>query len=90
MSEQQGAPEEKPVGEVTHYFGKIGVMALELTDTVAVGDTLHVMGHTTDFVFTVASMQIEHESVEKAGPGDSVGIKVGEKARAGDMVYRAG
>jgi putative protease len=88
MTEQTGAAEEKPIGEVTHYFGKIGVMALELTDTLSVGDTIHVKGHTTDFVTTVESLQIEHESVAEAGAGQSVGIKVGEKVRVGDMVYR--
>jgi putative protease len=88
MTEQTGAAEEKPIGKVTHYFGKIGVMALELTDALSVGDTIHVKGHTTDFVTTVESLQIEHESVAEAGAGQSVGIKVGEKVRVGDMVYR--
>lgn len=89
MAEQQTPPEEDPIGQVTHYFGKVGVMALDLSDELSVGDKVHVVGHTTDFVATVASMQIEHEDVEKAGPGDSVGIKVDERARPGDMVYRA-
>jgi len=89
MTEQAGAPEEKPVGEVTHYFGHIGVMAVQLADSLAVGDRVHVRGHTTDFSLVVDSMQIEHEQVMKAGPGDSVGIRVREKARPGDRVYRA-
>jgi len=88
MTEQPGAPEEQPVGEVTHYFGKIGVMAVALTDTLTVGQKLHIKGHTTDLIVTVDSMQIEHEGVAKAGPGDSVGIKVSEKVRPGDTVYR--
>jgi translation elongation factor EF-1alpha len=89
MTSQPGAPEEKPIGEVTHYFSKIGVMALDLTDTLTVGEKIHVKGHTTDLVVTVGSMQIEHQNVQKAGPGDSIGIKVGEKVRPGDRVYRA-
>ena len=89
MSEQPSAPEEKPIGQVTHFFGKIGVMAVDLSDTLTVGEKIHVTGHTTDLVLTVDSMQIEHENVPKAGPGDSVGIKVGEKVRPGDTVYRA-
>ena len=88
MAEQGGGSEEKPIGRVTHYFGKIGVMALDLTDTLSVGETVRVRGHTTDLLVTVGSMQIEHEDVAKAGPGDSVGIKVGEKVRPGDNVYR--
>jgi putative protease len=88
MTEQTGAAEEKPIGKVTHYFGHIGVMALELTDSVSVGETLHIKGHTTDFVTTVDSLQIEHESVAEAAAGQSVGIKVGEKVRVGDTVYR--
>ena len=89
MTEQPDATAEKPIGEVTHYFSKIGVMAVDLSDSLTVGETIHVKGHTTDVVVSVDSMQIEHESVPKAGPGDSIGIKVGEKVRPGDKVFRA-
>lgn len=86
MSEQAAA---KAIGEVTHYFDHIQVMAVDLTDTLEVGEKIQVKGHTTDVVLTVSSMQIEHQSVSKAGPGDSVGIQVAEKVRPGDQVYRA-
>ena len=89
MTDQPGAPEEKPIGKVTHYFGKIGVMAVDLSDTLSVGEQVHIRGHTTDLITGVGSMQIEHETVSQAGPGASVGIKVSEKVRPGDMVYRA-
>ncbi len=89
MTQQPEAREEKPIGDVTHYFGKIGVMAVNLADDLSVGETIHIKGHTTDLVLTVDSMQIEHQDVPKAGPGDSVGIRVGEKVRPGDKVYRA-
>ncbi len=89
MTQQPEVPEQKPIGEVTHYFGKIGVMAIDLSDDLTVGEGIHIKGHTTDLIVTVDSMQIEHESVAKAGPGDSIGIKVGEKVRPGDKVYRA-
>ncbi|UCC68687.1 MAG: hypothetical protein JSV79_01745 [Armatimonadota bacterium] len=89
MTQQPETPEEKPIGEVTHYFGKIGVMAVDLSDNLSVGETIHIKGHTTDFIVTVGSMQIEHQTVAKAGPGDSIGIRVGEKVRPGDTVYRA-
>ncbi len=80
--------EEKEVGRVTHYFSKIGVAAVELKDKLRVGDTIHIKGHTTDFTQEVSSMQIEHESVSEAGAGQSVGIKVREKVREHDIVYK--
>jgi putative protease len=79
---------DKPIGKVSHWFGKIGVAALELTDKLAVGDRIHVLGHTTDFEQEVASMQIVHQDVAKAGPGDEVAIKVESQVRAGDDVYK--
>jgi translation elongation factor EF-1alpha len=80
-------PEEE-IGRVSHYFNKINVAALELTGELSVGDTIHIKGHTSDFKQDVDSMQIEHESVEKAGPGDSIGIKVSERAHEHDTVYK--
>ena len=81
--------EEEKVGLVSNYFSKISVAAVEITDgIVSVGDRLHFLGHTTDFECTVHSMQIEHKSVTEARRGDSVGIKVSEKVRDGDKVYK--
>jgi len=81
--------EPKKVGFVTNYFGRISVAAVEITDgTVSVGDTLHFIGHTTDFEAKVHSMQIEHKYVTIAKKGDFVGIKVPEKAREKDNVYK--
>ncbi len=80
--------EEKEVGRVTHYFSKISVAAIELTDTLAVGDTIHIQGHTTDFTQTVESIQIEHESVEQAEAGQAIGIKVKDRVREHDKVYK--
>ena len=79
---------EKQVGRITHYFSKIGVAAIELEDELTVGDTIHVKGHTSDWTQEVGSIQIEHDSVEKAGPGDVIGIKVEEHAREHDVVYK--
>lgn len=79
---------EVKIGRVTHYFGKIGVAAIEITDgELKVGDTVHIVGHTSDFTQKVHSIQIEHESVDKAVPGQSIGIKVDEHAREHDEVY---
>jgi len=86
---EKNSPEDKPIGEVTHYFGHLNVMAINLTDNLALGDKIHIRGHTTDLVCAVDSMQVEHQAVTKAGPGDSVGIKVTDKVRPGDQVYRA-
>ncbi len=80
--------EEKEVGRVTHFFGKISVAGIEITDgELKVGDTVHIKGHTTDFTQTIGSMQIEHEVVEKAGVGDVIGIKVQDAVREHDKVY---
>lgn len=79
--------EEKEIGKVTHYFGKISVAILELTAGLKVGDTIHIKGHTDDFTQKVESMQIEHENVDEAQPGQSIGMKVIQKAHEGDVVY---
>jgi len=79
---------EKKVGVVTHYFTRLNVAAVSLTDgPLRVGDTIHVKGHTSDFTQTVDSMQIEHESVQEAKVGDEVGIRVVEHARVNDEVF---
>jgi putative protease len=81
--------EEEKIGFVSNYFSKISVAAVEITDgTVSVGDTLHFLGHTTDFESRVHSMQIEHKSVTEVKKGDSVGIRVSEKVREKDKVYK--
>ncbi len=80
---------EQKIGVVTHYFGKIGVAGIELTDgPLNVGDTIHVKGHTSDFSQAVDSMQLEHGTVASAAVGDSIGIKVGEHAREHDEDFR--
>lgn len=78
---------ERLVGTVTHYWGDLGVAGLDLTGDLAVGDTIHVVGHTTDFTQPVDSIQIDHRNVESAAAGDPVGIKVAERARVHDEVY---
>jgi translation elongation factor EF-1alpha len=81
-------PEEE-VGKVQSYFRKIDVAAINITSgALSVGDTIHIKGHTTDFTQTVESMQIEHEQVQTAKPGDSIGIKVKEPVRGHDTVYK--
>ena len=80
---------EVELGRVTHYFGKIGVAAIEITqDSLAVGDTIHIRGHTSDFTQHVDSMQLDGQPVEEVTVGQSVGIKVAEHAREHDTVYK--
>jgi putative protease len=86
MAEEK-AQKEKKVGEIAHYFGKIGVAAIKVKAEIKVGDTLHIKGHTTDFEQVVDSMQIEHESIPKAKKGDDIGIKVKDHVREGDEVF---
>lgn len=78
---------EELVGVVSHYFGKPGVAGIELSAELNAGDTVHVVGHTTDFTQEVGSIQIEHESVTVAGAGDSIGVKVKERVREHDQVF---
>ena len=80
---------EIEIGKVADFFQKIGVVAIEVTSgEVSVGDTIHFSGHTTDFSQTIESMQIEHDSVQTAKPGDNVGIKVTERIRVHDKVFK--
>ncbi len=81
--------ERVKVGEVFHYFGKIGVAAIRLTDgPLAVGDTIQVQGPSTNLTQTVEAMQIEHAGVARAERGQEVGVKLKDRARERDLVYK--
>ena len=81
--------EEEKVGRVQKFFAKPSVAALEVTAGVLrVGDRIHIKGHTTDFEETITSMQVEREPVEEAKPGDLIGVKVKERVRENDTVYK--
>jgi translation initiation factor IF-2 len=81
--------EEKKVGEIIKYFGKINVAAIRLSEgSLKVGDTIHMVGHTTDITQTIDSMQIENKNVQEAGPGADIGIKVKDRVREHDIVYK--
>jgi putative protease len=80
---------EIEVGKVEDYFAHIDVVAIEVTAAgFKVGDTLHFKGHTTDFTQKITSMQVDHKSVEEAPVGSDVGIKVKERVRTHDHVYK--
>jgi putative protease len=76
------------VGRVTHFFSKISVAVIELKAPLAVGDTIAIKGPTTDFEQAVESMQIEHQNVQKATAGQSIGLKVTQHVRETDIVYK--
>ncbi len=76
------------VGKVTHYFDRISVAVLALTGEVTVGETIHIQGRTTDITQRIASMEIEHQKIESAGPGDEVALKVIEPVHEGDVIYK--
>ena len=79
---------EVVIGNVTDFFARPIVAGIELTATVKLGDKIHIKGYTTDMELTVDSMQIDNVDVKQAKAGDSIGIKVSERVRRGDMVYK--
>ncbi len=80
---------ETRVGHVKEYFAKVGVAGIEITeDHLSVGDTIHIKGHTTDLTQRVETMQLEHVPLERATPGQLVGIRVRERVRPHDQVFK--
>ena len=80
---------EELVGEVSHWFGNINVAGIKLSGDLAVGDRIHIVGHTTDLEQEIASMQLDNEDVEQAAAGDEIGIRLNARARPGDDVFKA-
>lgn len=79
---------EKKIGEVKHYYSDIQVAVIKLEDKLEIGDRIRFEGHTTDFEQEVESMEIEHESIETAGRGQKVGLKVKQRVRESDEVFQ--
>jgi translation elongation factor EF-1alpha len=80
--------EFREVGKVAHFFTKINVAVIDVTDSLSVGDQIFIKGPTTDVEQTIDSMEIEHEKVKQAMAGQSVGMKVNGKVRESDVVYK--
>ena len=80
--------EKVVAGKVTHYFNKIGVAVVKVEAELRKGDKISIEGKTTNFQQTVESMQIEHKPIDVAKPGDMIGLKVNERVRPGDVVYK--
>ncbi|MEW6213966.1 MAG: translation elongation factor-like protein [Nitrospirota bacterium] len=79
---------ELKVGTITHFYKRIGVAVVELSEPLQVGDTIHISGHATDLTQKVESMQIEHQNVERAEKGQSIGLKVKGEVKEKDLVYK--
>lgn len=79
---------EKEVGVVTDYFAHPVVAGVKMEGPLSIGERIHIMGHTTDFELTVTSMQIDHQYIAHADQGEDIGIKVPDRVRAGDRVYK--
>jgi translation initiation factor IF-2 len=79
---------ETIVGTISDFFARPVVAGIELSAPLRVGDMIHIKGHTTDIMMTVQSMQINNANVNEAKQGDAVGIKITDRARKGDVVYK--
>ena len=78
----------KQVGQITHYFDHLSVAVLALIHPLRVGDTVHILGHSTDFRQEVTSLQIKHQPVDEAKPGDDVAMKVLQPVHVHDKVFQ--
>lgn len=79
---------EKEIGKVSDFFAYPVVAGIELTGTLKMGDKIHIKGHTTDLELVVDSVQINHANVSAAKAGDSIGVKITDRVRSGDKVYK--
>ena len=76
------------IGRITHYFSHLSVAAVQLQAPIAVGDRIHIRGHTTNVVQDVSSLEVEHGPVQSAQPGDDVALKVDDHVRDHDLIYK--
>ncbi len=87
MEETMKVPMEE-IGKVTHYFTNVGVAVVKLSKSLKVGDKIKIEGATTNFEQEVKSIEIEGEKVKKVKVGDDIGLKVIDRVREGDTVYK--
>jgi len=80
--------EEKLIGKIAHFYGHLSVGIIELSDSVKIGDMIHIKGHSSDFTQQISSMQIKHATVSDAKDKDAIGIEVNQKVHEGDLVYK--
>lgn len=86
-NKKTSSKELKPIGEVTHYYGGLGVAIVKFNKVVKAGEKIHFKGVTTDFEEKIVSMQYDHQDIKAAKKNQEVGIKVSNKVREGDLVY---
>ena len=79
---------EEAIGKVSDFFARPVVAGIELTASLKMGDKIHIKGHTTDLELTLDSMQINNVDVLEAKAGDAIGVKVPDRVRRGDTVYK--
>lgn len=79
---------EQEIGRISTFFTRPVVAGINLTSTLCTGDKIHIKGHTTDMEIIVQSMQVDNKDVKEAKAGTSIGIKVPERVRPGDYVYK--
>lgn len=80
---------EEKIGKITHYFSKIGVGVLEITEgSVKAGDTIHLIGHGADFTQVIDSLQVDHQPVPEVKVGESAGLKIAQPVKEGVEVYK--
>jgi hypothetical protein len=85
---EEPAQQEEAVGTVTHYYSHIGVAIIQINNgSLKTGDSIHIQGHTTNFTQPVESMELEHQHVDQAATGQTVGLRVKDEARVHDIVY---
>lgn len=81
-------PSLEKVGEISHYFTRIGVAVVDVSGPLKVGDRIAIKGMTTNYEMTLESMQVEGNNIDEANEGDDVGMKVDDRVRKGDIVYK--
>jgi len=79
---------ETKIGHITHFYDRISVAVLSLSDRLNIGDKIVISGHTTDFKQEVTSMEIDHQKVTSVGPGDEVALKVIQPVRKSDSIFK--
>lgn len=79
---------DKPCGKITHYYDKIGVAVIDLSQSLAVGDKIKITGNDKEFTQEVLSMQMEHDSITKAQKGKTIGLKVDQPVNKHALVYK--
>lgn len=79
---------EEEIGSITHFYDNLGVAIVNLNKPVHKGDKIHIKGKTTDLTQILDSMELDHKAIEEAKKGAEIGIKVQEKVREHDKVFR--